>query len=130
WAPGNVGFCRSFRARLTQFLHSSQRHLFAYSPCSLFRKDETTAMVSVLRLRSSELDHYLDGFTVVHRTVAVGDTVDVRDAIEDEAWLDSAFQHVGHEFVHVGTHRRGAAGNGAAGVERRTRIPRGRLPRT
>jgi hypothetical protein len=43
-----------------------------------------------------ELDHHFDGFTVIHRTVAVGDTVNVRDAIEDEARLDSTLQHVGH----------------------------------
>jgi len=60
-------------------------------PCSLtLRNDETSAMVSVLRLRSSELDHDLDGFTIVHRTVAVGYAVDIRGAVEHESRLDSA----------------------------------------
>src|SRR5712691_10556751 len=29
--PVNVGVCRRFRGHLTQFLHSSERHFFAYS---------------------------------------------------------------------------------------------------
>jgi hypothetical protein len=33
----------------------------------------------------SELDHHLDRFTVIHRTIAIGDTVKLRDAIEHEA---------------------------------------------
>jgi hypothetical protein len=41
----------------------------------------------------SNLDHDLDGFTIIHRTAAVGHTIDVRDAIEHQAGLDSTFQH-------------------------------------
>src|SRR6476660_7975052 len=91
-------------------------------PCSLtLRNDETSAMVSVLRLRSSELDHDLDGFTIVHRTVAVGYAVDIRGAVEHEPRLDSAFQYVGHELVHVRTNGRRTAGDCDVGVERRLR---------
>src|ERR1700704_4593513 len=72
--------------------------------------------------RPSELDHHLDGFAVIHRAVAIGNTVDVRDAIEDEARLDSAFQHAGHELVHVGANRRRTAGDCDVAVERRLRI--------
>jgi hypothetical protein len=42
--------------------------------------------------KSLERDHHLDGFTIVHRRVAIGDAVEVRDAIEHQAWLDSAVQ--------------------------------------
>jgi len=38
--------------------------------------------------RISYLDHQFDGFTVINRTIAIGDTIDVRDAIEHEARLD------------------------------------------
>ena len=51
-----------------------------------------------LRL-GSEFDHHLDGLTVVHRTVAVGDTVDVRDAIEHPPRLNPALEHVGQELL-------------------------------
>jgi hypothetical protein len=55
-------------------------------PCSLtLRNDETSAMVSVLRLRCSKLDYHLDGFAVIHRTIAIGDAVDIRGAVEHVA---------------------------------------------
>ena len=43
----------------------------------------------------SELDHHLDGFTIIHRTIAIGDAIEIRGAIEHEARLDATFQHVG-----------------------------------
>ena len=43
----------------------------------------------------SELNHHLDRLTVIHRTVAVGDAIEVRGAIEHEARLDPARQYVG-----------------------------------
>jgi hypothetical protein len=43
--------------------------------------------------------------------IAIGDAVDIRSAVEHEARLDSAFQYVGHELVHVGTNQRPAAGD-------------------
>ena len=39
----------------------------------------------LVSLLVSELDHHLDGFTAIHRTIAIGDTVKLRDAIEHEA---------------------------------------------
>ena len=32
-----------------------------------------------------ELDHHLDGFTVIHRTIAIGDAVDIRSAVDHES---------------------------------------------
>jgi hypothetical protein len=43
---------------------------------------------------------------VIHRTVAIGHTVNVRDAIEHQSGLDAAFQYFRHQFVHVGTNWR------------------------
>ena len=40
----------------------------------------------------------------------VGDALDAGRAIEHQAGLDAAFQHVRHQLVHVGADRRGAAG--------------------
>src|SRR4029079_14637657 len=77
----------------------------------------------------SELDHHLDGLTVIHRAVAIGNAVDIRGAVDHESRYDSALQYVGHELVHVGTNRRRAAGNGDVGVERRMRIRDRRLLR-
>ena len=44
----------------------------------------------------SELDHHLDGFTVIHRTIAIRDIVDIRSAIEHEARLYSALEVIWH----------------------------------
>jgi hypothetical protein len=41
------------------------------------RNDLAIWRVSVFRWRPSELDHHLDGFAVIHRTIPIGDTVDV-----------------------------------------------------
>ena len=79
--------------------------------------------------RRLELDHHLNGLTVVHRAIAIGDAVDIRGAVEHESRLDPAFQYVGHEFVHVSTNRRRAAGDSDVGVERRLRIRDRRLLR-
>jgi hypothetical protein len=77
----------------------------------------------------SELDHHLDSLAVVHRTIAIGDTVDARNAIEHQTGLDATVQYVGHQFVHVGTNRRRAAGDGEVVVERWLRARDRRLLR-
>jgi hypothetical protein len=43
-------------------------------------------------LGGSERDHHLDGLAIIHRTIAIGDAVDVRGAVENEARLDPALQ--------------------------------------
>ncbi len=48
------------------------------------------SMIQCVRLRNRSS---LDRFTVVHRTITIGDTLDIRGAIEYEAGFDSAFQH-------------------------------------
>src|ERR1700719_4397149 len=67
----------------------------------------------------SELDHHLDRFTRVHRTVAIGDTVDRRDPIEHATWLDPAFEHVWQQPRQDRGGRRGRRG----GPLRRHRRP-------
>ena len=46
-----------------------------------------------------------------------GDTVDVRHPIEHETWLDAALEHVWQQLLHVGTNRRGTAGDRNVGVQ-------------
>ena len=43
---------------------------------------------------SLELDHDLDRFAIVHRSVAVGYTLEVRDAVEHAPRCDPAFKNV------------------------------------
>lgn len=42
----------------------------------------------------SELDHHLDGFSVIHYTVAIGNTVDAGDTIEHEPIRSVAIKHL------------------------------------
>lgn len=70
----------------------------------------------------SELDHHFDGFTRVHGAVPIGDTVDVRNPIEHETWLDAPLEHVWQQVRHVGANRRWTAGYRNVGVERWLRI--------
>src|SRR5439155_19260434 len=94
--------------------HFSKRSMRYVSPAPMvaFKPDVTNQRLH----RRSELDHHLDGFTVIHCTVAIGNAVDAGDANEHEAWLDSTFQHVGHKLVQVGAQRRGASGDGDVDV--------------
>jgi hypothetical protein len=51
----------------------------------------------------------LDRLAVVHRPVAVGHTLDVRDAVEDPPWFDPALEDVGQQVLDVRTDGCGAA---------------------
>src|SRR6266513_1740916 len=51
---------------------------------------EPLRWIFILSPWRSKLDHYLDRFAVVHRAVAVGHAVEIRDAVEYFARLDSS----------------------------------------
>src|SRR6476469_2493898 len=55
--------------------------------------------------------HDLDRLALVHRAVAVGNAIEIRDAIEDAAGRDRAFQHVWQQFVDIGAHGCRTAGD-------------------
>src|SRR5918911_410500 len=55
----------------------------------------TPSLDSLVSSCASGPDHDLERLALVHRTVAVGHTVEVRYPIEDAARLYPAFQHVG-----------------------------------
>ena len=75
------------------------------------RKDYIVGSGNVFEDLGTHRDHHFDGFAFVHRTIAIGDAVDICGAVEHESWLDSAFQYVGQELVHVSTNRRRAPGD-------------------
>ena len=46
-----------------------------------------------------EFDHCLDGFAVVHGTIAIWDLRDVANEVKHLARLDASFHYIGQEFV-------------------------------
>jgi hypothetical protein len=74
----------------------------------------TTSLMCSGRLLSpaAALDQDLDRLALVHRAIAVGHTVEVRDPVEDAAGLDPAFEDVRRQFLDVG------AGGGRTAADR------------
>src|SRR5207249_1823871 len=58
---------------------------------------------------SSELNHDLDRFAVVHRAIAIGHAVEIRHAVEHATGLDSALHHIRHQLLDICAHRSGSA---------------------
>src|SRR6185436_14656235 len=59
--------------------------------------------------RTSGLDHHLDRFALVHRAIAVGNAVEVHNAVEDAAWLNPALHDIGQKLFYICPHWRGTA---------------------
>src|SRR5262245_3933716 len=58
----------------------------------------------------SGLDEDLEGGSAGHGAVAVGYLGEADRAVEHPAWLDTAFEHIGQQFLDVGAGRRDPAG--------------------
>src|SRR4051812_10268339 len=56
-------------------------------------------------MKGLELDHHLYRFAVVHRAIAVGDSIQIRHAVEHATRLDPALHHVRHQLLDVSPHR-------------------------
>jgi hypothetical protein len=65
-----------------------------------------------------ERHHHLDRLALVHRAIAVGHPVEVRDAIEDVAGFDPAFEDVRQQLLDVRAGRGRAAADSDVVEER------------
>jgi len=73
--PAGQCLCRGLRAVAAQV---SQQDMLARTDPTRNRLADRSRSNNA---RSSDLDHHLEGLPRVHRTVAIGHTVDIRDAM-------------------------------------------------